>query len=150
MKNSNPSLAAYMTYVSEEGINFHRFVEYGGRLLGADDAEALAGSLAGLHEKISSVRDRHPKLARQLKFLMEIFDKASPDLVPETARNEIVFALLYALKEMDLMPDDMPGIGYLDDAAVTEVVLARNADVFENYCEQHDIEWAALAPESLP
>ena len=147
MKNTNPTLASYMTYVSEEGINLDRFVEHGGRLLGPDDAESLTSNLADLHEKISAVRERHPRLAHQLSFLVELFYKAGPALEPETARNETVFGLLYALKEMDLMPDDMPEVGFLDDAAVTEVVLSRNARVFEHYCVEHDIEWATLKPE---
>lgn len=146
MKNSNPSLSAYMNYVSEEGIDLHRFVEHGGRLLGPHDSEGISANLADLHEKISDVRERHPLLARQLTFLASVFE-IDPALVPETVRTETVFGLLYALKEMDLMPDDMPEVGYLDDAAVTEVVLSRHAVFFERYCEKHGLEWAALKPE---
>ena len=93
------------------------------------------------------MREAHPQLARHLSFLVDLYFKAGPELVPETARNETAFGLLYALKEMDLMPDDMPDVGYLDDTAVAEVVLSRNTTTFERYCVEHDIEWAALKPE---
>lgn len=149
MKNSNPSLSAYMTYVSEEGIDLHRFVEHGGRLLGPDDAADLAAGMDALREKIATVRDLHPRFARQLGFLVEFLEN-NPVSEPDPIRNESLFALLYALKEMDLMPDDMPEVGYLDDAAVTEVVLTRHAREFERYCESGETEWDAVAPGSSP
>ncbi|MGB8465548.1 MAG: YkvA family protein [Terrimicrobiaceae bacterium] len=140
-------LAAYMTYVSNEGINLERFVEHGGRLLTREDATGLAAGLAHLRDKTNSLRGENPRLGRQLDFL-ERFFKSAPADVPEAVRNETFFALLYAVKDVDLMPDDMPGVGFLDDAAVTEVVLSRNAREFERFCAVNDIEWAALKPET--
>jgi uncharacterized membrane protein YkvA (DUF1232 family) len=52
--------------------------------------------------------------------------------------------LLYAVKEHDMMPDTMPGVGYLDDAAVAKVVLSRHAEIFEQHCALHGIEWSTL------
>ncbi len=147
MKKPNPTLAAYMTYVSDEGLNLDRFIEHGGRMLGPGEAASLIEGLANLHDKIVAIRRVHPQLARQLEFLVGFFKACSPDL-PDRVRNETVFALLYAAKDMDLMPDDMPEVGYLDDAAVVESVLSRHAGVFEAYCIAHDIEWAALKPEN--
>ncbi len=147
MKKLNPTLSSYMNYVSEEGLNLDRFVEHGGRILGPDEARGLADGSDDLREKISDVRRAHPLLARQLEFLASFFEAAPPD-VSEDVRNETIFALLYAAKDMDMMPDDMPEVGYLDDAAVTESVLSRHADVFAEYCATHDLEWAALKPET--
>lgn len=149
MKNPKPRegslLAAYMIYVSDEGIDLDRFVEHGGRLLKREDFTGLASGLADLREKIASLRGEHPKLGRQLEFLADFF-ASDPTSVP-AVRNETDFALLYAVKDMDMTPDDIPGVGYLDDAAVAEVVLARHAEIFERHCAAHDLEWAALKPE---
>lgn len=153
MNKPNPSLAAYMNYVSDEGLSLFRFVEHGGRLVGSDDSDGLTAGLADLREKISGLRGLHPRFARQLEFLVNFFatDAAHPPetvrWLPEVVRNETAFALLYAAKDMDLMPDDMPDVGYLDDAAVTEIVLNRHADVFEQHCAERGIDWAAIQPE---
>jgi uncharacterized membrane protein YkvA (DUF1232 family) len=154
MNKPNPGLTAYMNYVSDEGLNLHRFVEHGGRLVGREDSAGVAAGLADLREKIAGLRAIHPRLARQLGFLADVFeaDAAHPSEVvrtlPEVARNEIAFALLYAAKDMDLVPDDMPQVGYLDDAAVTEIVLSRHAAAFEQHCATHGLEWAAIEPEA--
>ena len=153
MNKPNPSLTAYMNYVSDEGLNLYRFVEHGGRLIGSEDSAGLAAGLANLREKISDLRAMHPRLSRQLEFLANVFetDAAHPPEVvrwlPEVVRNETAFALLYAAKDMDLVPDDMPQVGYLDDTAVTEIVLARHAAVFEQQCAARGIDWATIQPE---
>jgi uncharacterized membrane protein YkvA (DUF1232 family) len=153
MNKPNPSLTAYMNYVSDEGLNLYRFVEHGGRLVGSEDATGLAAGLADLREKIADLRAMHPRLARQLEFLASVFetDAAHPPetvrTLPEVVRNETAFALLYAAKDMDLVPDDMPQVGYLDDTVVTEIVLARHAAVFEQHCAARGIDWATIEPE---
>lgn len=145
MNPSNPTLAAYMNYVSDEGLNLDRFVEHGGRMLGPHESASLTSGLVALGEKINSLRDKHPQLTRQLEFLVDYFE-TNPCNQPEKIRNETIFALLYAAKDMDLMPDDLPEVGYLDDAAVAESVLARHAETFERYCAAKDIDWAAIQP----
>lgn len=147
MKNPNPLLSAYMNYVSDEGIDLRRFVEHGGRLLGREDSAILAGELATLREKICDLRDEHPRLARQLEFLVNFFESDTAQQ-PEHVRKEVVFALLYAAKDMDMMPDHIPGVGYLDDEAVVGVVLSRHAKIFERHCAAHDVEWSAIEPET--
>ena len=140
---SNPQLAAYMHYVSDEGINLDRFVEQGGRLLGSEEAASLAGEFPALREKINALRTELPLFARQLEFLAGFFESDTAKQT-EQARNETAFALLYAVKDNDMMPDTVPGVGYLDDAAVTKVVLSRHADVFERHCTVHGIAWSDL------
>jgi len=151
MNNSNPRVASpledYMIYVSDEGVDFDRFVECGGRMLGRKEPVGLADGLPDLREKIKALRDENPRLARQMEFLANFFESDTAHL-PINVRNETAFALLYAAKDVDLIPDDIPGVGYLDDAAVAENVLARHADVFAQHCAAHGIEWAALKPET--
>lgn len=140
-------LAAYMHYVSDEGIDLGRFVEQGGRLLGREEVVGLASNFAELREKIASLSTEHPRLGRQLEFLASLF-AFNPAILPEPARNEAAFVLLYAVKEHDMMPDHMPEVGYLDDAAVTEVLLLRHAEVFERLCVTRNLDWTALKPET--
>ena len=139
-------LAAFMIYVSEEGIDFDRFVEQGGRLIGARNMVALAGIPPALREKIATLRETHPRLARQLEFLEEIV-AADAVGIPTLAQREAAFALVYAAKETDLIPDTTPGIGYVDDEAVTEAVISRHAATFARYCAVFGLDWTSLSPE---
>jgi uncharacterized membrane protein YkvA (DUF1232 family) len=139
-------LEAYIYYVPEGGIDLSQFVEQGGCLVGQERIGEMHHDLAEIQAKVSALRDQNPRLARRLEFFEKIV-AAKPDGIPEKARNEIVFALLYAAAEADLIPDVIPEIGYSDDAAITELVLWRHADFFERYCAAHQIEWAGLKSE---
>jgi uncharacterized membrane protein YkvA (DUF1232 family) len=139
----NPLLAAYMHYVSDEGINLDRFVEQGGRLLGREESASLAEEFPALREKIVLLRNELPHFARQLEFLADFFESDTAKEF-EQARNETAFALLYAVKDNDMMPDTMPGVGFLDDAAVAKVVLSRHAQAFERHCALNGLHWAAF------
>ncbi len=141
-------LAAYMHYVSDEGIDLVRFVEQGGRLLGREEVVGLSSNFAELRKKIDALSAEHPRLARQLEFLASLF-AFNPAILPEPARNEAAFVLLYAVKEHDMMPDHMPEVGYLDDAAVTEIVLSKHAAIFEGLCLARNLVWADLKPGVL-
>lgn len=150
MNNTEPRagspLEYYMIYFSDEGIDFDRFVERGGWLVGREASADLAFGSAELREKIASLRPQHLQLARQLEFLADVFASDMAH-VPNEVRNEIAFALLYAVMDLDLIPDAIPEVGYLDDVAVTECVLSRHAEVFERCCVAHDIKWATLKPQ---
>lgn len=144
---ASSQLAAYMHYVSDEGINLDRFVEQGGRLLGREEAEGLRGDLAMPQEKIAAVSKDHPRLGRQLGFLANLI-ALNPKHLPDAARNETAFVLLYAVNENDMMPDSIPAVGYLDDAAIADVVFTRHAEILQRHCIAHSLDWAALKPES--
>jgi uncharacterized membrane protein YkvA (DUF1232 family) len=140
-------LTDYLNYVSNEGINLGRFVERGGDLVGQQKVADLTSAFATLREKIETLPDTHRLLGQQLAFLADVLTSERESL-PVAMRNEATFALLYAVAEVDLMPDQMPEVGYLDDQAVTEIVLSRHAKVFERYCQDHKMEWAAVKPIS--
>ncbi len=109
---------------------------------------SLQHNLPDVRTKNASIKDGQPQLACQLAFLLSFYLADPPDL-PEKVRRETVFALLYAAKGEDLVPDAKAGAGYLDDAAVAESVLSRHDDSFATHCDHHRIEWAALKPTHL-
>jgi uncharacterized membrane protein YkvA (DUF1232 family) len=68
-------------------------------------------------------------LPDQVEFLSEIIEDFHSGLnksIPYTAIAESAFALLYLRKGVDIIPDNIPGTGYTDDAAII-------SSVFENY-----------------
>ncbi len=53
--------------------------------------------------------------------------------IPWWALSAIVFALLYVVSPVDLIPDFIPVIGYLDDAAVVSVCLKLVEQELQTY-----------------
>ncbi len=148
MNNPRELLTAYMLYVGDEGVDLERFVECGGRLVARGDSAFLAEGLTNLGHKIALVGDDHLRLARQLEFLAD-FVHAGASSAPSLARNEALFALLYAATDADLISDHLPGVGFVDDEAVTELVLTRHADLFERHCAARGLPWLAIKPRVL-
>ena len=145
--NTNRRLAAYMIYQPDEGVDFARFVERGAWLLTPEETAGLErDQTSKLREKIACLRNDHPRLARQLEFL-ESLPGSDHVHLPDQVRNETVFALLYAVKEMDLIPDHLPGVGYQDDTAIVNAVLTRHQECFQRVCATNALEWAGLQPE---
>jgi uncharacterized membrane protein YkvA (DUF1232 family) len=137
-------LDSYMLYMPEGGLETDLFVEYGGQLVGKAKCETLLRDLLGLNDKIEDLRGQFPRLSRQLEFLADFAVRASGDR-QEPVRNEALFALIYCAKDCDLIPDSIPEIGYSDDAAVVELVLARNAPTFEAHSRGRGIDWQTIA-----
>lgn len=53
-------------------------------------------------------------------------------------RNRIVSALAYFNEPVDLIPDSVPGIGYLDDAIMVQLVvdeLQPDIEAYDDFCE---------------
>jgi uncharacterized membrane protein YkvA (DUF1232 family) len=58
-------------------------------------------------------------------------------------RNRVLGALVYFCDPEDLIPDHIPGLGYLDDALYTEIVireLAAEIESYEEFCKYRSAE----------
>ena len=139
-------LVACMGHLVEGGLE--RYVENGARLLEPADIEVIALGLQDLPARISALPVECERLGYQLELFASLLERRDA-WFPETVRQETAFALLYAADEMDLLPDSEPGVGYLDDVAVAEVVLSRHAEVFERHCAELGQEWSAVQPQAL-
>lgn len=63
----------------------------------------------------------------------------------EAERNRVLGALVYFCDPEDLIPDHIPGLGFLDDAIYVEIVireLAAEIESYEEFCEFRDAEEA--------
>ena len=66
--------------------------------------------------------------------------------------ERIVSALAYFADPIDLIPDHIPGIGFLDDAMFVEIVireLTAEIDAYNEFCEYRIAEEARLTEEGL-
>jgi len=70
----------------------------------------------------------------QLKVLLEMIRDEEWSIDPED-RSRIVSAMSYFADPIDLIPDHIPGIGFLDDAMFVEIVIRELNDEIEGYNE---------------
>ena len=89
--------------------------------------EQLRG--AGLSEAVQRRLDDLGDLASMLE---------DQEWAPEGEdRERIVAAMSYFADPMDVIPDNLPGLGYLDDALMTELVvreLRHDLDAYRDFC----------------
>ncbi len=67
-------------------------------------------------------------------------------------RKRIVDALAYFVDPDDLIPDKIPGIGYLDDAIMVELVireLTHEIDAYQDFCEYRRVHPKTPEPDAL-
>ena len=143
----SPLLSRYILHLPDEGVDLDAFVEHGGRLIGREKLVFSLADWASLERKIEQLHLEQPRLAAQLQLLIDFASDVTVDS-PRAARNEAIFAVLYCARDVDLIPDDLPVIGYSDDAAVIALALSRNAAFFEGYCDDNAIDWSLLRPDA--
>jgi uncharacterized membrane protein YkvA (DUF1232 family) len=90
---------------------------------------------------------RYPHLVEQLEFLANVVedfaDGADLD-VPYVTAAAATFALLYAHRQTDLIPDHDPEFGWADDSGVVRAVLIEHEKVLGDYANRHNLNWSQI------
>jgi uncharacterized membrane protein YkvA (DUF1232 family) len=92
------------------------------------------------------------KRLRRMNELVSMVEDQDWNLPPEDV-TRVVNALAYFANADDLIPDDVPGLGYLDDAVMVELVLRELAqelkayDDFRKFREAEQVKRAAAGDE---
>ncbi len=117
------------------------FVMRGGQTVTAGRMEAFRRKIPFLKVKAETLTDPDfPHLAEQARFLSryaeDVLDGQYPcgDLV---AITETVFALGYLLRDVDIIPDDVPG-GLTDDSLVLRAALQGHEAEFRAFAAAAD------------
>jgi uncharacterized membrane protein YkvA (DUF1232 family) len=90
---------------------------------------------------------RYPHLVDQLEFLanaVEDFAEGAYKDLPYYAVAQAVFALTYAHRKVDIVPDLVPDIGRADDSSIVRAVLIQNEKSFSKYAEAQGVSWTRI------
>jgi uncharacterized membrane protein YkvA (DUF1232 family) len=88
-----------------------------------------------------------PHLINQLEFLANAVEDCAEGAykeMPFVAVAEAVFALIYAHKKLDLIPDSIPVLGHADDSSVVRAVLIQNEKAFARYADARKLNWRQI------
>jgi len=90
---------------------------------------------------------RFPHLVDQLEFLadaVEDFAEGAYKELPFYAVAQAVFALTYAHRKVDVIPDLIPNVGRADDSSVVRAVLIQNEKAFAQYAGTQGLSWSKI------
>ncbi len=115
-------------------------------------AQVTPKILEGIHHKLPMLKmefaqinaPKFPHLVEQLEFLADVvedFVEGADKDVPLVVVAEAAFALAYAHKQRDLIPDGNLEFGYADDSSVVRAVLMENERVLSDYAKRHHLNW---------
>ncbi|MFA5776797.1 MAG: YkvA family protein [Patescibacteria group bacterium] len=92
------------------------------KTVNAKDISAIRTQTLNKIEEIHSHKDFIVNLSKRAKLLYEmLFDAGFPK--SRTTEKTIAAGLLYLISPRDFLPDDVPGLGYLDDAYIIREVF---------------------------
>jgi len=111
--------------------------------------------LKGIHKKLPLLKvefatinaPKYPHLVDQLEFLADVvedFTEGEADELPLVTVANAAFALVYAHRQHDLIPDSIPEFGHADDSGVVRAVLIEHERVLGDYAAARGMNWAKI------
>lgn len=94
---------------------------------------------------------RFPHLVNQLEFLANVVEDVAEGAykeLPYVAFAAAVFALIYAHRKVDLIPDSFPELGRADDSSVVRAVLIQHEKAFARYAARQNLDWARVTSKA--
>ncbi len=129
--------------------SLNEFVLRGGQTVTAGEMDAFRRKLPFLKVKAETLEAAEfPHLNEQTRFLVryaeDVLDGAyaCSDL---QAIAETVFALGYLLKDVDIIPDTVPGKGYADDSLVLRAVLSSHEEELRAFAAKSGIDFEKIS-----
>jgi uncharacterized membrane protein YkvA (DUF1232 family) len=124
---------------------FVQYVNHGASLVTPRVVETVVRQLPLWKVEFTQINaPKFPHLVDQLEFLADAVEDVAEGAykeLPYFALAEAVFALTYAHKKMDLIPDIIPNMGRADDSSVVRAVLIQNERAFAKYAEVMGTNW---------
>jgi uncharacterized membrane protein YkvA (DUF1232 family) len=125
--------------------SIHEFVLRGGQTVTAGQMNDFRRQVPFLQVKAETLETTNfPHLAEQTRFLARYAEDVLDGVYTSgnlVAITETIFALGYLLKDVDIIPDTVPGQGLADDSAVLRAVLSSHDEEFQAYAEANKIDF---------
>lgn len=127
------------------------FLNHGAALITPKVAKDLLPQIPFLKAEFATINEpRFPHLVNQLEFLadaVEDFMEGAYHLLPYYAFCQAVFALTYAHKKTDIIPDFVNSLGRADDSSIVRAVLIQNRRHFQRYAESQNFKWEEITSD---
>ena len=124
---------------------FAEYVNHGASLVTPRVVESVLRQLPKWKVEFTQINaPKFPHLVDQLEFLADAVEDAAEGAykdLPYYAVAQAVFALTYAHKKIDVIPDLIPNLGRADDSSVVRAVLIQNERSFAKYAEIMGLNW---------
>ncbi|MGD0410630.1 MAG: hypothetical protein ABSC18_02925 [Verrucomicrobiota bacterium] len=112
--------------------------------------------LKGVHKRLPFLKLKFtefenpafPQLSEQLEFLADVVEDFAEGVEEELPYSTVVaatFALIFADRQVDMIPDALPAPGFADDSAVVRSVLIEHQKVLAAYAQRHEMKWDAVS-----
>lgn len=127
---------------------FANYVNHGASLITPRVVEQVIKHLPLWKVEFTQINaPKFPHLVDQLEFLANAVEDAAEGAykeLPFYALAQAVFALTYAHKKVDVIPDFILGAGRADDSSVVRAVLIQNEKAFASYALAQGLNWARI------
>lgn len=102
-----------------------------------DDVTIAMDSQAEVDDKInnSGLLQKYSELAKVMYGMLKDYRKGVYTKVPWFTIATIAFSFLYILNPLDIIPDFIPGLGYIDDMAIITFGLRFIESDLHNYLD---------------
>lgn len=119
------------------------YVAKGAELVTAEEMTTLRALLPEIRKKL--YRLTAPEAFVQRVELLAVYfeEMLGAPASAWPARQQTAFALLYFLKGYDRIPDSIPEIGYVDDAAVVNQVIENHREALHTHWKHRNWGWPA-------
>jgi uncharacterized membrane protein YkvA (DUF1232 family) len=90
---------------------------------------------------------KFPHLVDQLEFLADVVEDVAEGAykdLPYIAFARAVFAVMYAHKKVNIIPNMIGGFGRADDSSVVRAVLIQNELAFARYAASQGLDWRKI------
>jgi uncharacterized membrane protein YkvA (DUF1232 family) len=128
-----------------------QFVNHGASLISPAIVEKLLHKLPLWKAEFTQIHTaQFPHLVDQLQFLADAVEDTADGTykdLPYCALSGAAFALAYAHKKTDLIPDHKGELGRADDSSVVRAVLIQHEKALARYAASRGIEWSRIGVE---
>jgi len=132
----------------EDGRWIAEFVERGAGHISPHTLQKLLHQLPMLKAEFTQIdAPKYPHLVDQLEFLSDVVEDVAEHSYERLSYHALAaaaFALIYAHKMADIIPDSRLDFGHADDSAVVRYVLLRYERCLSSYAAHNKVHWNGL------